>query len=363
MPTKIFTSNYPVFIGENLLSELSQFISANNYSRVFVLTDKIVAKYFLQDLKAKITTWDLILESGEEQKHLQSVEQIWQFLAKNKADRKSLLICFGGGVVGDLGGFVASTFKRGIDYLHFPTTILAQTDSSIGGKTGFDYLGQKNLIGSFYEPSIVLIDINYLKTLPDRIFVEGLAEVLKYGLVYDLEFWNWLKQNREKILQKEPKTLQEMLASCVKIKSEVVVQDQKEINGIRKILNFGHTFGHAIEILSLKTKSPLYHGEAVAIGMVLEAKLSQKLNFISQIQAQEIKDTITNFKLPTTFEYSTLIQKSNLDDLIEQIWQKMLGDKKTTSGEIHWSLLEKIGKGNFDQKVKKEDFIDSALCL
>ena len=249
-------------------------------------------------------------------------------------DRKSLLINLGGGVVCDLGGFCASTYMRGIKFIQIPTTLLSQVDASVGGKTGFDVNGVKNLIGTFAEPYKVLIDSNTLTTLPKREYISGLAEVIKYGIIYDVEFFEYLKNgniDNDYIIKK----------SC-EIKEKVVLEDFKE-GGLRKILNFGHTIGHSIESLSLETESPLLHGEAVAIGMIAESYIAKEIGNLTNEEYELIKNVIEQYGLLVVY---------NSD--LEEIFLMLFKDKKNTSGKIKWVLPNGIGKCVYDVEVDND---------
>ena len=274
------------------------------------------------------------VKSGEINKNLETVSHIWQQMSELQMDRKSLLINLGGGVVCDLGGFCASTYMRGIKFIQIPTTLLSQVDASVGGKTGFDFNGVKNLIGTFTEPEMVLIDSNTLTTLPKREYVSGLAEVIKYGIIYDVEFFEYLKNgniDNDYIIKK----------SC-EIKEKVVLEDFKE-GGLRKILNFGHTIGHSIESLSLETKNLLLHGEAVAIGMIAESYIAKEIGNLTNEEYELIKNVIKQYDLPVVY---------NSD--LEEIFLMLFKDKKNTSGKIKWVLPNGIGKCVYDVEVDND---------
>src|ERR1700710_383450 len=283
--------SYPIYF-DNTLTELVKFINQGNYSRFFILTDENTGKYCLPVIREKIDNldnFDLIeINAGEESKDIDFCIGVWKMLIDFGADRQSLLINLGGGVISDLDGFAASTFKHGIDFVHVPTTLLSQVDASVGGKTGIDIDSIKNIIGTFTQPKAVFIEYGFIKTLPARQILSGLAEMLKHGLIADASYWNLLKNSD---LQ-QPSA--ELVYKSVEIKNKVVIEDPHE-KGIRKSLNFGHTVGHAIETYSLvNDKNPLTHGEAIAIGMICEAKLSAVKIGLSAAELNEITETINN---------------------------------------------------------------------
>lgn len=345
----------PIIVGSGSSLNLGSFFDLSKYSKIVVLTDQNVAGFWLKNLTDSLSKLNLqidsiILTPGESNKNLESILQIWKDLSRIKADRQSLLICLGGGVVGDLGGFAASCYLRGIDFLQVPTTIVAQVDSAIGGKTGFDFEDQKNNIGSFSLPIGVVCDPDLLQTLPEREFNQGFGEVIKYGLISDKEFfysgqeYNSSHNSYFKPKQLQSHVLESIIAKCAKIKANIIESDFEETLGKRKLLNFGHTFGHAIEILSLNTDDQLYHGEAVAIGMHFEATLSHKLGFISLHQVWEIEETLRAWKLPTRADF---LGRKDLKAIVGKIQQ----DKKSSKGVVKWTLLKKIGQGVSDQII------------
>ena len=281
----IQSNNYPIYFN-NSINELVGFIKKGNYSRFFILTDDNTAKFCLPVIKKKVDgmdNFDIIeINAGEESKDIDFCIGVWKMLIDFGADRRSLLINLGGGVVTDLGGFVASTFKRGIDFVHVPTTLLSQVDASVGGKTGIDIDSIKNIIGTFTQPKAVFMIADFLKTLPARQILSGLAEMLKHGLIADAGYWNELKTSDLTI------PTAELVHRSVAIKNVIVLEDPNE-NGIRKALNFGHTIGHAVETYSLlNDKDHLSHGEAIAIGMICEAWLSNKKLGLTDEELAEI---------------------------------------------------------------------------
>src|ERR1700758_1124811 len=273
--------SYPIYF-TNTLTELADFVKKGNYSRFFVLTDENTGKHCLPVLREHIDeldNYDIIeINAGEESKSIDFCVGVWKMLIDFGADRQSLLINLGGGVISDMGGFAASTFKRGIDFVHVPTTLLSQVDASVGGKTGIDLDNIKNIIGTFTQPKAVFIEHEFLRTLPPRQILSGLAEMLKHGLIADATYWNELKYSD---LDNPSAAL---VYHSIEIKNKVVIADPHE-KGIRKSLNFGHTVGHAIETYSLMNdKDPLSHGEAIAVGMICEAYISHQRTGLSVVE-------------------------------------------------------------------------------
>jgi len=283
--------NYPIFF-DNSINELVNFVKKGNYSRFFILTDENTAKHCLPIIKEKIEdldNFDIIeINAGEESKDIDFCIGIWKMLIDFGADRQSLMINLGGGVISDLGGFAASTFKRGIDFVHVPTTLLSQVDASVGGKTGIDIDSIKNIIGTFTQPKAVFIEYGFLKSLPPRQILSGLAEMLKHGLICDAAYWEQLKNSD----LTNPSA--QLIYHSIEIKNKVIIEDPRE-TGIRKSLNFGHTIGHAVETYSLlhDDGGHLSHGEAIAIGMICEAYLSHKKTGLSAGELAEITNILS----------------------------------------------------------------------
>ncbi len=283
--------------------------------------------------------------AGEEHKTLDTVKGLYKTLIEEKFDRKDLLIALGGGVVGDIAGYTAATYLRGVDFVQIPTTLLAQSDSSIGGKTGVDFDGYKNMVGAFYMPKLVYMNIGTLKTLDDRQFYSGFAEVMKHGLIKDAMFYEWLLDNLYEIQDREPDILEEMVMRSCTVKKLVVEKDPKE-QGDRALLNFGHTIGHAIE----KYKNfEMLHGECVALGAVAAAFISWKHNWLSMEEYYEIRDMFVPFNLPIS-----------IDDIDpEEILALTKSDKKMAAGQIRFVLLKKVGKAVIDTTVSDEDILNA----
>ena len=320
----------------------SELIAAKNYSSIFILVDDNTEEhclpYFLANYAIDGSYEVISVEAGEENKHIHTCLGIWEALTKLGADRKSLLINLGGGVITDMGGFVAATFKRGIDFINFPTSLLAMVDASIGGKTGVDLGVLKNQVGVIVNPKAVIIDTAFLASLPANEYRSGYAEMLKHGLIQDEEYWKQLADFSSITTE----TIGSFILHSVGIKQKVVSQDPFE-NSLRKILNFGHTLGHAIEsyFLTNKNKPTLLHGEAIAIGMVLEAFLSFKLLDMPSSELEEIKRVFASI-------YSRVdVDKNDTEAIIDLL----IYDKKNSHGIIKFALLEAIGVPKWDVEI------------
>jgi len=345
MMDTIQSNNYPIYF-ENSLGELAKFIDSGRYSRFFVLTDENTAKYCLPLLREKLgnpDNFDIIeINSGEESKDIDFCIGVWKMLIDFGADRQSLLINLGGGVISDLGGFAASTFKRGIDFVHVPTTLLSQVDASVGGKTGIDIDSIKNIIGTFTQPKAVFIEYRFLLSLPARQILSGTAEMLKHGLICDAAYWNLLKESD----LNNPTA--DLIYRSVAIKNKIVLEDPHEKN-IRKALNFGHTIGHAIETYSLlNDEYSLSHGEAIAIGMICEAWLSYKKTGLSAADLAEVTKVLSDL-------YPRYDLKSEYNDTLLGF---MLKDKKNQNGKINCTLLSAIGQFSIDNFCTNEELLE-----
>ncbi|MBR5337317.1 MAG: 3-dehydroquinate synthase [Lachnospiraceae bacterium] len=317
-------------------------------TKICVISDSNVAPLHYDSLlKVLITKYNSVslytIEAGEEHKNLDTVSDIYGNLISLDLNRNDMLIALGGGVVGDICGFVAATYMRGIDFVQIPTTLLSQVDSSVGGKTGVDYSSYKNMVGAFYQPKLVYINTSLLSTLPQRQLISGMAEVIKYGLIYDQEFFEYLSTSSNQLFALDHNTLEHMIYTSCDIKREVVSNDPKE-NGVRAILNFGHTFGHAIEKLK---DFKLLHGECVSIGMVIASYISMQRNFISKEEFDNIKNVLTSYRLPIDFD--------NLEN--DDIMLTARHDKKSFSGGIRFILLSQIGCAFIDKTVTEEEYI------
>jgi 3-dehydroquinate synthase len=338
--------SYVIKVGSGLLPRLGAECAALKLGqRCAVITDGNVGKKFaraaLKSLAASGFEPVLItVPAGEKSKRVAVVEQCYDQLAAHRLERRSFIVALGGGVVGDLAGFVAATYLRGIPFVQAPTTLLAQVDSSVGGKTGVNLKAGKNLVGAFYQPRLVLCDLDTLRTLPKREYVSGLAEVIKYGVIYDAVLFAQLERNLPRLLQRDAATLATVVARCCEIKAEVVGHDETE-GGLRAILNFGHTLGHAIENSSGYGK--FLHGEAISIGQVAAAKLSHKVLGLPSGDVARIEKLFVNAGLPVKLKLDPGQRK--------KLFAAMRLDKKVSGGEVKFVLAAKIGRVKFGCKV------------
>jgi 3-dehydroquinate synthase len=342
----LYSINYPIYF-DNSLDELVKFIDRGNYSKFFILTDENTGTHCLPLVKEKLDSnaqFDIIeINAGEESKDIDFCIGVWKMLIDFGADRQSLLINLGGGVISDLGGFAASTFKRGIDFVHVPTTLLSQVDASVGGKTGIDINSIKNIIGTFTQPKAVFVEYKFIETLPARQILSGLAEMLKHGLIADASYWELLKTSDLE------KPSAELIYLSIAIKNKVVIEDPHEM-GIRKSLNFGHTIGHAVETYSLiNDEDHLSHGEAIAIGMICESYLSYKKTGLYEGALTEITEVLSNL-------YPAYQLKEEYNDTL---YEFMLKDKKNQKGKINCTLLDAIGRCSIDNICTKEELFEA----
>lgn len=328
-----------VSFNEKGYKELNQIVKNGEYSSIFILVDENTLDHcyprFMQHFSTHIRIEVIQLDAGEKHKNIDTCIGVWNAMTDLGADRKSLVITLGGGVITDLGGFVASTFKRGVDFINIPTTLLSIVDASVGGKTGVDLGVLKNQIGLFANPELVLVDTEFLHTVSEREIRSGTAEIIKYGLTYDAYLYNEIKDNANL-------NVIDLIYRSIEIKNEVVTKDPKE-KGLRKILNFGHTIGHAVESYFLESneKETLTHGEAIAIGMVCECYLSHKLLGFSLEKVKEIKETITNIY------GKVIITEDDFTGIIELLKH----DKKNVNGEVNFVLLNNIEDFKIDCKA------------
>lgn len=345
----IKTKQSEIFLGDNVFNVLSEYLRPYESSKIFVLVDENTLEHCIPTLllenKALHNAEIIEIDSGEENKTLDICYQIWKTLADYKADRNSLLINLGGGVITDMGGFIASTYKRGIDFINIPTTLLSQIDASVGGKTGVDFEGLKNVIGVFNEPKGVFIYPNFLQTLDKREMLSGFAEAIKHSLIIDAGYWG--KLDTETLSNSN--NWEELIATSINIKNKIVSNDPFE-KGERKLLNFGHTIGHAIESYSLlHDQTPLMHGEAIAVGMICESYISNSRNRLAAADLKTITKTI-----------SSIYSHYKLDDsTYHELIELMKNDKKNDSNEINFTLLSKIGEADFNMDVDVELILES----
>lgn len=339
-----------VYFNTECYTAMNTHIAVGNYSKIVIIADENTFEHcyplFISQLQTSLNIEVIQIEAGEENKNIETCTGVWNALSELNIDRKCLIINIGGGVVTDLGGFVASTYKRGVNYINIPTSLLAMVDASVGGKTGVDLGNLKNQIGVINTSEMVLIDTTFLNTLPQNEMRSGLAEMLKHGLIQDEAYWNKMSD----LSKLSSEDLDDLIYESVIIKNNVVTQDPTE-QGLRKTLNFGHTLGHAIESYCLEStnKTTLLHGEAIAIGMILACYVSTKVTGFDKSTCDKIKTTILN-----TFE----IVEFTMDD-ITPIIELMKYDKKNSHGNINFVLLNAIGKTEIDRKVSNDLIIES----
>jgi 3-dehydroquinate synthase len=340
--------SYPILIGSNLLPKLGQHCAKLGLGkRCAIISDTNVARRYAKIAMASLRAAGfepvlVTVPAGETSKSLKAVQTCCDQLARHRLERKSFIVALGGGVAGDLAGFVAAVYLRGIAFVQAPTTLLAQVDSSVGGKVGVNLPAGKNLVGSFYQPRLVLCDLDTLATLPMRQFRSGLAEVIKYGIIRDAALFGRLEKNLGSLLKRNPAVLAETVARCCEIKAEVVAQDERD-DGLRAILNFGHTIGHALEAIAGYGK--YLHGEAIAIGQVAAAKLSVAVSGLPAVEAHRIESLFRKAGLPVEVQLSAR-QKSRL-------FEAMQLDKKVSGGEIQFVLARRIGKVEAGRKAPR----------
>jgi 3-dehydroquinate synthase len=338
--------SYRIFVGERLLKRIGKDCEALRLGeRCAIITDRKVAPRYAERVMRRLedagfTPSLITVPAGESAKSLQTVQACYDRLAAQRLERKSFIVALGGGVVGDLAGFVAATYLRGLAFVQVPTTLLAQVDSSVGGKVGINLKAGKNLVGAFHQPRLVLCDLDTLESLPEREFRAGLAEVIKYGIIYDAALFERIEGDLDRLLRREPKTLADVIARCCEIKAEVVSQDETE-SGLRAILNFGHTVGHALEAVSQFGR--YLHGEAIAIGQVAAAKLSATLCGFPRDELARIIQLFEQVGLPTAAKLTPPQQK--------KLWAAMRLDKKVSGGDIKFVLAERISKVVWGQDV------------
>lgn len=339
----IKSTSYSIRIGEKSFDSLNTFLKKNSYTKYFIICDEHTFEYCLPSLLFHTPTLNeaeiIELESGEDKKTLETCYQVWGALTDAGADKKSLIINLGGGVISDLGGFVASTFKRGIDCINIPTTLLSMVDASVGGKTGVDFEGIKNHIGTTSEPKAIFVNPVFLETLSERQIRNGYAEIIKIALIADAEFWKELK----KLKSVKEFCTEKIITKAIELKNYIVKKDLHE-NDLRKSLNFGHNIGHALESSLIEQKKDVLHGEAVAAGIVIESDIAQELKRISAKENKEIKEYISSF-------YKSIkISKETKSQLLQYIQH----DKKNVGNDLCFALPKKIGNYELYCGVKLE---------
>jgi 3-dehydroquinate synthase len=337
---------YPIHIGPGLIDSSALYGPHLSGGRAVIVTNDVVAALYLSRVRkaleqAGASVAQIMVEDGERAKRWQSVDAICDAMLEARCGRDTLLVALGGGVVGDLAGFAAAVYQRGIPFLQVPTTLLAQVDSSVGGKTAINHARGKNMIGAFHQPRAVIADVAVLDSLPDRELRAGLAEVIKHGLALDPEFTGWLEANIEKLLARQPDALVHAVRRSCELKARIVAEDEREA-GRRALLNFGHTFGHAIE--GAAGYGSWLHGEAIAAGMVMAAELSARLGLISGADLQRVRKLISRAGLPVAGPALSV-------DLMLEL---MAVDKKATKGKVRFVVLESIGRARVQGGVEQE---------
>jgi 3-dehydroquinate synthase len=346
--------SYAIKIGPGLLRWLgAECARLKLGKRCAIITDTNVGRRYARPAfdslaNAGFTPSLVILHPGEATKHPKSAAICYDRLADHRLERKSFIVALGGGVVGDLAGYVAATYLRGVTFVQVPTTLLAQVDSSVGGKVGVNLKAGKNLVGAFYQPRLVLCDLDTLRTLPDREYRAGLAEVIKYGIIYDADLFAQLERDLPKLLRRNAKTLAGVVARCCEIKAEVVGRDEKE-GGLRSILNFGHTIGHALEAISHYGR--FLHGEAISIGQVAAAKLSAEVLGLPAHQVERVSDLFLRAGLPARVRLNA--RQS------QKFFAAMRLDKKVSGGEVKFVLARRIGKVVWGQRVPNDLIVEA----
>lgn len=343
--------SYPIYIDSNLFSTDSLLSKHIRAKRVCIVTNDVVAPLYLEKIKANLADFDvdeIILPDGEAEKNLANFDKIMSHLLANTHGRDTTLIALGGGVIGDITGFAAACYQRGLDFIQIPTTLLSQVDSSVGGKTAVNHPLGKNMIGAFYQPKAVIIDTDSLHTLLPREFSAGMAEVIKYGILGDANFFNWLEEHTEEIKAGDQATIIQMIETCCQCKADIVSADEKE-SGVRALLNLGHTFGHAIE--AEQGYGKWLHGEAVATGMVLASKLSVAMNLLEASELRRIEKILTDFDLP-------LIAPEDMG--FEQFIKHMRRDKKNIGGKLRLIIPNAIGTSVMRDDIH-EDMLQQIL--
>ena len=348
---KTKSQEYPIIIGSNLISNIAKITFDNSikFKKCLLVIDKNISKNTISRIKKSLMKKDVFIyffNANEVNKNLNTINKILDILLNKNFSREDCLISIGGGITGDISGFAASLFKRGLKFINIPTTLLSQVDSSIGGKTGVNTRYGKNLIGSFYQPNLVISDIQFLKTLPKRELVCGYGEILKHAIIANKNFYNFLNKNSNKILELSSPFIEKAIYESCKIKKIVVEKDEKE-KGIRKILNFGHTFAHAYEA-SLGYSKKLNHGEAVILGMKSALNFSLKNNLLKIEDYKSITNHILSINLPSTTK--KLFKSKDLNKILSF----MVKDKKNNSNKINLVLLKKIGSPLINKEYNKK---------
>lgn len=350
--------SYPIFIGEHLLSQTDLLSPYVKGKQVMIVTNDTIAPLYLEQVKKLFSGIDkegqvdtVVLPDGEQYKNLDHLNLIYDALLEKRHNRTTTLVALGGGVIGDMTGYAAASYQRGVDFIQIPTTLLSQVDSSVGGKTGVNHKLGKNMIGAFHQPNCVLIDVNSLSTLPDNELSAGIAEVVKYGLICDMPFFDWLENNMGKLVARDIESLIYAIETSCASKAKVVALDERE-GGIRAILNLGHTFGHAIE--TDQGYGNWLHGEAVAVGTIMAADLSQRLGWIKVDDVDRIKAIFENANLPVACPKG--MQPQRFKEL-------MAVDKKVLDGKLRFVLLQAMGQAITTSDFQIEQLDETLMAL
>lgn len=348
---KIPHKTYPVYIGSNSFDQLSKLLSAKTiYRNIFFVVDQKVRESHAEKIesltqKDHAKTFTFLFDASEKNKSISSCQQVYSQLILNEFGRDTLIVAIGGGITGDIAGYVASTFARGVQLVQIPTTLLAMVDSSVGGKTGINFEETKNIVGTFYQPEFVLIDTDFLKTLPHEEMICGVGEILKYAFLADERFFRYVNENLDKLIKGDHLVTSKIIESCIRFKGDVVTSDEKE-SGLRKILNLGHTFAHAIEV---EQNYSIKHGQAVAIGLVCALYLSKEMGILSE----------KNFRdyLRLSLKIKGKVNINSFD--VNSIYQIMKRDKKGVSQKIKFVLLREIGKLVIDAEADEKKVVNA----
>ncbi len=342
---------YNVFLGGNIIDRLPKLLTSEKLNgRLFFVIDKNVNKFYSDKLteiftKAKFNYNKIIINANEKNKSYETLQKIHKALIKNNYGRDSLIVAIGGGIIGDVTGFAASTYMRGIKYIQIPTTLLASVDSSVGGKTGINFSNTKNIIGTFYQPKMVLIDTNFFSTLPKEEMLCGVGEIIKYCFLTEQKFFNYVKKNIDSLLTNDTKTITKVISEAVRFKGDVVIADEKE-TGIRKILNLGHTFAHAYEV---EQNHKVKHGQAVIVGIASALYLSKELSLLTPKQFKQFSDLL--------FQFKSKIQLGKVNK--NSTYKIMQRDKKNRDGQVKLVLLKDIGNIVTDISCSRKMIIDA----
>lgn len=353
MRVSLAERSYDIQIDSGNLASLSEFLRARTGSgHAVIITDTNVDQLYADRLGDQLTddSWEvhiLVVDAGEKSKSAEVMQELWETMLEEGTDRQSIVIAVGGGVVGDLAGFVAASFARGLGFFQVPTTLLAQVDSSVGGKVGINLTSAKNMVGAFWQPQGVLIDVDVLSSLPDREYRAGLAEVVKYGVILDAEFFAYLEENVDAINAQDPVVLRQIVHRCCRLKAGVVENDERETSGLRAILNYGHTYAHAFEAAG--EYGELLHGEAVSMGMMCAARLAQSMGRVDESFVQRQYNLLEALQLPTT------APDYNGDDIVSLMYH----DKKVDEGRLRFILPTQIGHVELVSDVRTEDVLES----